>query len=331
MAGFTDRAVPLARTVQRIAQLQGATQEAALMAAATPTLIESGYDNLDGGTYEYTFTLEVPVETYVRLESDRRGLEESIKKRLLELIRVDRGVYISQVVISPYMDSETPYATEDRLAIESEPAPAFWTLGHFRLFLSHATELKAPTHALKAALAPYQVAAFVAHDDIEPTREWQAEIESALRTMDAMAAIISPEVLRSRWCDQEVGFALGRNRLVVPLRAGADPHGFLGKSQGLQVKGVKTPEIARELVAILIRNPLSSARMTDATIDRLRQSTSWSNSRLAMDLLELTPALNSGQIARIAAAVDENSEVGESNGVPARIERLVATVGDPDS
>jgi hypothetical protein len=41
--------------------------------------------------------------------------------------------------------------------------------------------------------------------------------------------MLTPDFSGSQWCDQEVGFALAQRKLVVPLKFGADPHGFIGK------------------------------------------------------------------------------------------------------
>jgi TIR domain len=156
---------------------------------------------------------------------------------------------VSNVVISPLFRSEPrsgPGPKSMDLPEEEDP-PAFWKPGCFRAFISHVSASKVAAHRLKEALARYQIAAFVAHDNVEPTKEWQSEIESALRTMDALVAMITPGFLESRWCDQEVGFALGRGKLVVSLRIDADPHGFLARSQGLQAKGLLPAAVAERL------------------------------------------------------------------------------------
>jgi hypothetical protein len=204
----------------------------------------------------------------------------------------------------------------------------FWQSGFFRLFITHVAANKAEAHQLKEVLARYQIAAFVAHDDIEPTKEWQTEIERALRTMDAPVAIISPGFLASRWCDQEVGIAIGRSKLVIPLRAGADPHGFLGKYPGLQATGVEILTVAEKVGEILTQNPLSSQRMAEALVERLAASWSYDTAKRNMTLLERVPQLNASQVARLVRAIDENSQVGETFGVPARIRSLVARVGE---
>lgn len=95
----------------------------------------------------------------------------------------------------------------------------------------------------------------IAHQDIEPSREWQAEIEAALASMHILVALVEPGFRESSWTDQEVGFALGREVEVIPLLAGQIPHGFIAKIQGIQVKGRKPAPVAEELVQLLLRKP----------------------------------------------------------------------------
>jgi hypothetical protein len=213
----------------------------------------------------------------------------------------------------------------------SVPAPSFWAAGHFRLFVTHLATIKKPAHQIKQALAAYQIAAFVAHDDIEPTREWQAEIESALRTMDALTAIITPGFISSQWCDQEVGIAVGRGKLVVPLRAGADPHGFLGKYQAVPIEKTSTEEIARKIFEVLVKHDQSCARMADAPIERQGISPNWDMAKRTMGLLEQLPRLNPDQVARLMRTIDENDQVKSAFAVRDRIGSLVGRIGQPDT
>jgi hypothetical protein len=312
-------------------QRAGATLEASVLAQARATLIhtdsDSGYYN--GSVDYYTLALEVPVATYARIEDERTQLEESIGARVAALLRTQADVRVNQVVIGPEMTEDEAQHVEGDEAVAAPPA--FWEAGRFRLFLSHPSQVKKGAHELKAALARYDIAAFVAHDDIEPTREWQAEIESALRTMDALAAIVTPDFVNSRWCDQEVGVAIGRGKLVVPLRAGADPHGFLGKYQGLQISKVAVGDIARMIVEALVKNSASSPRMCDVLVERMEKAISWSSAKSTMDLLELAPRLGRALVARLVATIDGNAEVREAFGVPERIRALVARAGEPDA
>ena len=96
----------------------------------------------------------------------------------------------------------------------------FWEPSHFKLFLSHLSSFKQTTGKLQAALRKFGISAFVAHVEIEPTREWLDEIEAGLHSMDALAAILMPGFKESNWTDQEVGVAVGRGVLIIPIMRG---------------------------------------------------------------------------------------------------------------
>jgi hypothetical protein len=115
--------------------------------------------------------------------------------------------------------------------------PDFWEDGYLRAFVSHLAESRGKVSRLKAALLSLGITAFIAHEDIQPSREWQREIEAALETMDFLIAFIEPNFANSEWTDQEIGYALGRRVEIIPVRVGRDPHGFIGKIQGVQGKG----------------------------------------------------------------------------------------------
>jgi hypothetical protein len=330
MATFEDQASALVATAAEIATLRGEFNEAGLLAEARASLVETGYDNWNGGVSIYTLMLEVPVRSYAELEEQRDKLETTILNRVQQLTRGQLGLAIGEVVISPVLvNKDRPPPVDDSLdQIRDsdempESIPSYWQPGHFRLFISHASDKRESAHRLKEALSVYQIAAFVAHDDIEPTKEWQGEIETALRTMDGLAAIISPDFSSSKWCDQEVGIAVGRGKLVVPLRVGADPHGFLAKYQGLQTKGSNAAVVAKQVFEILLRHDLTSARLTDSLVERLVTSASWATSKATVSLLASVRQLSTSQAGRLLRSIDENSQVGGAIGVSEQIKALV--------
>lgn len=145
----------------------------------------------------------------------------------------------------------------------------FWTPGFFRLFVSHLSEHKLKAAGLKEALRKYAISCFVAHEDINPTLEWQGEIEKALASMDALAAILMPGFHDSNWTDQEIGFALGRGMLVVSLRHGLDPYGFIGKLQGVPCHGKTVSQVANSVFQALACNNLTKNKIATALVDQV--------------------------------------------------------------
>src|SRR5207245_411296 len=98
---------------------------------------------------------------------------------------------IGSVTITPLTSKST--------SIGPRPKPAdaevrhIWKDGFFRLFLSHVSAHKVAAAKLKSELQFRGISAFVAHEDIIPSSEWQNEIELALRSMHALAALLTPD------------------------------------------------------------------------------------------------------------------------------------------
>lgn len=133
----------------------------------------------------------------------------------------------------------------------------------FRLFISHLAIHKDKAKRIKDTLAPYYVAGFVAHEDITPTLEWQAEIERGLFTMDAMLTVHTPGFSESVWCQQEIGVALGRGVKIISLHMGEDPKGFISKHQAIRRRGRDAVGVSEEIASILTSDPATKTRMAE--------------------------------------------------------------------
>lgn len=153
-------------------------------------------------------------------------------------------------------------------------APAFWKPECLRAFVSHLSRNRKRVAQVKDALAGWGISAFIAHQDIEPSREWQAEIETALATMDVMVAVLEPGFRESAWTDQEVGYALGRGVDVIPLLVGVEPHGFIAKIQGIHIKSKLPSAVAEDLAMVLLRRARHRATMLTAMTRALAAASS---------------------------------------------------------
>lgn len=131
----------------------------------------------------------------------------------------------------------------------------FWKDGYVKLFVSHLSSNRERMSAMKLGLANWGISAFIAHEDIEASREWRDEVEAGLESMDILVAVVEPGFKESDWCVQEVGYALGRKIDIIPLRAGLDPFGFFGKYQGIQIKGKFPEKVANEIAQTLLKKP----------------------------------------------------------------------------
>jgi len=206
----------------------------------------------------------------------------------------------------------------DETALEDE-GYRVWEPGYFRLFISHSSKKADEVGALRDALRPYAISAFVAHADINPTDEWRDVIEWALRTCEALTAYMTPDFHPSLWTDQEIGVCLARAVLIIPIRKGATPYGFIGKYQALSGGTKGAERLALDIHGILESNVLTASRLAAAKIEveasqaveQLEQAGSWNAARAAFHRLLRVPEehLNSDLLDRIERASATNHEL----------------------
>ena len=204
----------------------------------------------------------------------------------------------------------------------SIPDPIFWKKNFFKLFLSHISAFKKETAELQKSLLSYGITSFVAHEDIEPTKEWQSEIEIALKTMDGLASLLTPGFHESKWTDQEVGVAIGRSVPMLSIRYGLDPYGFIGKYQGLQGSGKDLKQISKKILTVLLNNENSQQKMVHGLVYSFIESESFAESKEKIGLIEEAPYLSTVLLQLLENSISENSQVKHSYGVPESIKAL---------
>jgi len=166
----------------------------------------------------------------------------------------------------------------------------------------------------------YGVDTFVAHEMIEVSKEWQEEIELALATCDALAALVTKDLINSPYCDQEIGFAMGRRVVVIPVRQEADPHGFFAKYHGAPggQGSYADRTIADGIFDALVRNSKTKDRMGPAIVRRYRTSRSFDRARENTKLLiEMPREMWTDQmVGEVEAAGGENSQLDQGVWIP---------------
>ena len=201
--------------------------------------------------------------------------------------------------------------------------PPFWEKGALRVFLTHLSGHRAFAALLQEALLDFGISCFVAHNDIEPTLEWQSEIESALATSDALVALLHKDFHLSRWTDQEIGFAMGRGVPVYSVRFEEDPYGFIHRFQAFEGNGKTVKSLAAELFNSYRKDKQTQRRMSGALVTLFETSRSFATSKKLMGHLEEIEIWDPSFSARLRAAVKDNSQVSGSWGVPERVTQLV--------
>jgi hypothetical protein len=178
-------------------------------------------------------------------------------------------------------------AAGDRLDATQLP----WDADMLRLFMSHTAQHAKLAGGISDVLRPWRVHAFVAHQSIKPTREWERVIEAALDTADAGSALITDDFLKSKWCDQEVGWLRARKVPIVPVKLGKeDPHGFINKFQAaVPERTDRAPWVADAIFRALADNPAIARQMARPVVYRCSLSTNDEGAVLNWGLVERIP------------------------------------------
>jgi hypothetical protein len=273
---------------------------------------EWNYDNWNGGTYGHALQLTVPEPIFLAAVLKKETIQEKLKTALNKLHN-EQNEYFAQVFIAMDVAPDSDWRQESgvllqaRRSVPMDAGRRIWGTQGFRLFLSHKAESKKEVAILKARLRQFGIAGFVAHEDIQPTKAWQDEIESALASMDGFVALMTENFHDSDWTDQEVGYALARGVPIIAVRLGRDPYGFIGKFQALSCSWVDAPV---EIVKLLIND----SRVFNGYIQALRECPSWEEGNELAKILSGIETLSTEQIADLVAAYNETTKLHRSWG-----------------
>jgi hypothetical protein len=221
------------------------------------------------------------------------------------------------------------FVTPDgRLVVPGRPEPVepdiggIWIPDRPRIFMSHVSTAREPVSQVAQGLETFQCSCFVAHTQIEPSRDWQDTIEVALQTCHALVAWVTPNFPRSNWTDQEVGWVLGRGIPVVPVNAGLQPYGFFGAKQSLPadswVWNTAFPIFEAFVVPALRPQPppgsVEASLVARTVVRAFCESPSYDSTRQRFPLLRRIPPplWTSEMFEELEAAAQSNRQISEA-------------------
>ena len=293
-------------------------------------LVGSDYDFNESSTYGSrwnstltTVNIYSPLKYYDKLLTISEKEKQVIIKAFHVIYPVkDNEIEINNIEFYPHpenaiLEDEKPIIPKK--AVEAD----YWEKGFYRLFISHSSKIKDRANQLKKALFEYSISGFVAHDDIEPSKEWQTVIEDALITCDGLVALLNDDFPNSRWTDQEVGICYALKKTIIPIRLGIDPYGFMGKYQGLQGYNKEMDSIASGLFKLLLKNEKANEQISRSIINKFIDSSSYLESRSNLTLLESVTYLNEQLLEELKKSKNHNSQIKYSFGVPDRLDNFV--------
>jgi hypothetical protein len=321
---------PVAEVVWTLADIcrhQERSELVELLAQAHAHFDPLYYDNWNGGTTSWALRLEVPTVLFVREQSRLGEIETELADKLSYLERLYPNDRLGEVTITPLTSAEMSLG--QMMAPANADVSRLWPDGYFRLFLSHVSLHKSKVSQLKAALLDHGISAFVAHEDIEPSLEWQEEISLALRSMHALAALMTPDFHASNWTDQEIGWALGRGAPVIPIQLDVVPYGFVGKIQAIRGSLDGPDSLASRITLALLRSGQAHIHMRRAIVKAFENSFSFPVSERLKNIVVTVADFTEEEKDRLRAACKNNTQVSRSWGVTKAIFSAIGAPNEP--
>jgi len=269
-------------------------------------------DGWNGTVFGHALYLSIPESPFLNAVNNKDDIQNKIKEALNSLHNV-HNEFIAMVFLEMEVAADHDWREESGLLLDTTRVVApdatkrIWDAGHYRVFLSHKSEVKVETAELKDHLKVFGISCFVAHEDIYPTQEWQNEIENALASMDAFVAVMTANFHDSDWTDQEVGYAVARGVPIVAAKLGRDPYGFIGKFQALRTSWSTAPE---DVVRVLMK----SDRTLSAYLLAIKNCRSFDMGNTQSKVLDAITTMSPRQIDDLVAVYNGNSELRGSFG-----------------
>lgn len=320
---LTDNIGKLLSAQADVFDLHGNSDIAEMIRSAELELNEIEYDSWNGGTTGYALVLEVPLQSFVALINGPEQTETILHTAMQRLTRPYPNEYIKEVIISPLPAADG----SDRASRSITVPPSFWKPDHFKLFISHVSTYKVLASQIAYFLADYGISAFVAHEDIEPAKEWVEEIIIALSTMDACIALLSNDFPDSPWTDQEMGFAVARGVPIIPVKIDLIPYGFMGRYQALKGVPPLGHELAPRIGEILFHDPRNHEKLAKGVVAALESSERYSQANARSAHLARLPHFSTDLVERLKLALVSNGQVRDSYDAPGRIATIVEKFG----
>lgn len=172
--------------------------------------------------------------------------------------------------IARHLGVELPQSAQSASpAISTNPVTLLAVTEPLFVFASHLSKHKKLIWDVSQEMTRFGIELFVAHVSIPDDAPWQDEIPNGLNKAHAGVAFLHQGFKESDWCDQEVGWLLGRGIPVLGLTFDIGPYGPMGRLQAAPAGKLTAEQIADNLVTRLSAKPQLQANLTVSFIQGL--------------------------------------------------------------
>ncbi len=189
-----------------------------------------------------------------------------------------------------------------------------------KVFLSYHSSDKALAGKIKLHLDSYGVNIFLAHEDIQPTEEWQTRILSELKRTDVFLPLLTDKFQTSKWTAQECGVAVARGTFIVSLKVLIDPFGFLSKYQAFNFRIENIARSCSGIAKVIHKNQKFQKRFIDGLIASVGRSETFEEAKERTSMLNEFSGYNGRQVDDVITAAVDNFQIHRSFGARRQLE-----------
>jgi len=265
------------------------------------------------------------------IENNSQQLAEFIHLRVSKLERFQQERLKRSLGIAGDLRNLATFETLDAIALRAwadfydfaVSPPRHWPEHGLRIFVSHVSGERERLGALRAHFAECSVNFFLAHDDISPGLSWSAVLQQALNEMDAFVSVHSSGYAISPWCNQEAGFALARNVMMISVLDGKPPCGFLNPPQGQRWHKEKDKQLLNDLMQQFSKDLRTSHKASESLSSSLKRVPSYNSADNILAKLDDCTEISESAALNIRSAYKFNDQVSGSTSLD-RINQLLA-------
>lgn len=176
------------------------------------------------------------------------------------------------------------------------------------VFLSYHHNARKTAGRVKGFLSAFGMDVFLAHEDLQPSVEWQKEIFHTLSKCDVFIPLLTKSFHSSLWTDQETGIAVAREKLILPVRFSVVPYGFIGKFQALKARK-DLDETCWRITLNLASKRVFRKTVLEGVITAFLESTTFEESARRSKLLLKFEPFSVAHLNRIVEGGAKNSQI----------------------
>lgn len=196
-------------------------------------------------------------------------------------------------------------------------------LASLRVFVSYYHGDRRLAGRVRAELQRLGISVFVAHDDINPSQEWQKTILRELERCHAFLPLLTRRFHTSKWTDQETGLAIEKRKPIVPLNVDVNPYGFAAQFQAFHLRRARIDRSSVNLFRTLRGMGRVRFLTVNSLINAFADSGDFIDSRDKSELLLECQPLSKRQINQVMRVSSRNSQIYKSTPTVKNLARLI--------